>query len=130
MANLIRVNGYLRYDLFHKGIEYDVMTKFNLLDTFTNDVRERMDGWSYDECFTDYEYVTLPESKLEEICEYVINQFKDNQIYISVAHIENTECYKGEVLIDMVYELSITWEQAYEEVYGKKPKKQLIMQIE
>ena len=43
MANLIRVNGYLRYDLFHKGIEYDVMTKFNLLDTFTNDVRERIE---------------------------------------------------------------------------------------
>lgn len=130
MANLIRVNGYLRYDLFHKGIEYDVMTKFNLLDTFTNDVQERMNGWSYDECFTDYEYVTLPESKLEEICEYVINQFKDNQIYVSVAYIENAKCDKGEVLIDMVYELSITWEQAYEEVYGKKPKKQLIMQIE
>lgn len=129
MANLIRVNGYLRYDLFHKGIEYDVMTKFNLLDTFTNDVEERMDGWSYDECFTDYEYVTLPESKLEEICEYIINQFKDNQIYVSVAHVENAECDKGEVLIDMVYELSITWEQAYEEVYGKKPKKQLMIQM-
>lgn len=126
MKNLVRVNGYLRHDLFNKGIEYSTMLNFNLYETFDQDISERMEGWSYDECFTDYEDVKLPKSELEEVCEYIINQYKDDQIYITVARIENAECYKGEVLIDMVYELSITWEQAYEEVYGRKPKGELL----
>lgn len=126
MSDLVRVNGYLKYDLFNKGIEYDTMLNFNLLETFKADVLERINGWSDDEIFTDYEFVRLSQSKMDEICEYIINQFKDNQVYILVAHIQNAECYKGEVLIDTIYDLSISWEQAYEEVYGKKPKGELL----
>lgn len=129
MGKPIRITGYLlNYALDNNGIEYDEMLNFNLYEKFRQDVEDRMDGWNYDECFTDYERVSVDKAKLDMMCEYIINQFKDNQIYILIARVEDVRIDRenNEIIIDMIYELSADWEEMYLEAFGEKPKGELL----
>ena len=118
----VKVNGYLEYDIPSGGIDYATLHKFNLYEECDNDVEEKMNGWNYDEIFTDYENINLPPEELDAVCDYIIDQYLGMDIYVEKARVETFSYFDGTLNIDMVYYLSITWKEAYEKVFGKAPK--------
>lgn len=118
----VKVNGYLEYDIPSDGIDYSTLHKFNLYEECDNDVEDKMNGWNYDEIFTDYENINLPPEELEKVCDYIIEQYLEMNIYIEKARVETFSYFDGTLNMDMVYYLSITWKEAYEKVFCKEPK--------
>lgn len=122
----VKMDGYLSYVIPNTGIGYGTLTKFNLLDECTKDASEHMDICLNEYVFADYEKVHLPQKQLEELCEYIKDQFANGNIYVERVYVEAFTYFNRTISVSAVYALSITWEEAYMKLYGKEPKGDLV----
>lgn len=122
----VKIDGYLSYVIPNTGINYRALTRFNLLDECTESASEQMDICLNEYVFTDYKRVHLPQEQLEELCEYIKEQFFNGDIYVEGVYVEAFTYFNGTINVNTVYALSTTWEEAYMKLYGKEPKGDLV----
>ena len=119
----IVILGYINWnfdDLFD-GMDMEKLKGYNLYNEAIRDINQRLDEWSYDEAFYAYEEIAeeidIADDEVEELCEYIIKQFKDGKIGIAKFEIDEFDDDRfNSVGIDTRYTLDRTFEEMYQEM--------------
>ena len=119
----IVILGYINWNLddLFDGIDMKKLQGYNLYNEAIRDINQRLDEWSYDEAFYRYEEIAeeidISDDEVEELCEYIIKQFKNGSIQIAKFEIDEFDDDRfNSVGIDTRYTLNRTFEEMYKEM--------------